>query len=123
MNGTRSFERAENAYIIGDKYQVLGLKSIGLGFIERSIKTHLSVVSFTADKKMETTIRGWVGFIKRVLGGKLPDADNIKRHLLEQLVEVSKYMIKEPKFRELLEENMDFNFEFITALAQKAGKD
>lgn len=51
-----------------------------------------------------------------------PAIDEVKSALLEHMVDLSKHMIEEPASQKLLEENKEFNFDLITALAKKASK-
>lgn len=113
-----AIQRAEKAYVIGDKYQVLPLKRMGQRFmIELTRKFLWQWCDYEPLGRS-----GWVRSIRKVWSEEFPPANEIKAVYLEEMVGIAKHMVEEPAFQTLLRENLEFNLEFVRALAQKASR-
>lgn len=112
--------RVLEAYVIGDKYEVLGLKSVAHSYILQRLNRE----GFPEWDEMTPPGKGQlVWMVGELWHGEFPAADDIKSAFLEKVVGISKQIIEEEAFQALLRENPKFNLEFVRALAQKAGKD
>lgn len=107
---------AERACLVGDKYQVSGLKTAGDDWILDSIRTNLKRSVMPLDSGH---MDDWCHVIRRLWTGGFPDPDTIKTALLKNIVTVANYFLKVNDFQKLLKENEEFNSEFIAALVKK----
>lgn len=113
------FYSAMSAYIIGDKYQVLGLKSHAQVYLEQSIK----VFSFRFCEISPPARATWIRMHRILWSSYFPVSDKIRSASLENLIPMSKHIVEHDAFQSLLRDNPEFNLEFVRALAQKACKD
>lgn len=113
-----SVRRAADVYVVSDKFQVQQLKAVARMYLSRLIRRNLPHwCEFCAQLKGK-----WIGSFEMFWSSDFPAIEEVRSAFLEQMVDFSKYMIEEPAFRKLLQENKEFNFDFITALAKKASK-
>lgn len=107
---------AENAYLLGDKYDLPRLRNHGrtrpIGYIQTSLNTWHE--DEDANKKR------WILFIGKVWKWTIADSDQVREAILGALMGTSKAIIEDERFQALMKENAEFFMAFLRALAKRA---
>lgn len=113
------FVEAERAYLIGDKYQMLGLRRAAKVFMVQLTEIVLKRPGLSSTS---TDIRARLcSFLERLWTGKFLIRKTSKKWFLENLVQVSSLFMEEDRFVNFLK-NEAFNSNFVAALVKKVCK-
>ena len=107
---------AEDAFLIGDKYNVPALRAGGRKQLEELLTTELLEFA-SVSKPRHLSCIAW---IEKVYTWEVEGAKEIKEAILVAVVKVSESIIEQEKLQDLIERNGEFRLTFLRALSKKA---
>lgn len=110
-----TFDDAEHAYLMGDKYQLSDLKLAGYNYMMASITTMLKESKLQQDPH---AVDDWTVFVKKLWVNDFPDAEHFQDIILDKLVDAAQFFMDNETFQDFIGENVEFNGDFMRALVR-----
>ena len=106
---------AEQAYLIGDKYDLPDLRSAGYSSLENMVRN----VFQSWDVKNETTRKRTIAWIQTVWSWKHTELKKMRELCADRLAGMSESILDFEPFQKLMWENKEFGMEFIKAMRKR----